>query len=76
MFQDSDFVPSEITDQPNPEDVTEKNQASTHFPYSYPTQSSVVAANLNLDEVALVPIALSTLRVLVNALSLTQAQAT
>ena len=48
-----------VTDQPNPEGVSEKNRAFTHYPYSCPTQSSVIAANLNLDGVALVPIALS-----------------
>ena len=56
MFQDCDFAPSEVTDRPNPEGVTEKNQASTHSPYSCPTQSSAIAANLNLDGVALVPL--------------------
>ena len=59
MFQDCDFASSEVTDRPNPDGVTEKNQASTHFPYSCLTQLSVIAANPNLDGVALVPIALS-----------------
>ena len=59
MFQDCDFAPSKVSDRPNPEGVTEKNQASTHSPYSCPIQSLVIAANLNLDGVALVPTALS-----------------
>ena len=59
MFQDCDFASSEVTDRSNPDGVTERNQASTHSPYSCLTQLSVITANLNLDGVALVPIALS-----------------
>ena len=59
VFQDCDFDSSAVTNRPNPEDVTERNQASTHSKYSCPTQSPIIATNLNLDGVALVSIALS-----------------
>ena len=40
VFQDCDFDPSAVTNRPNPEDVTERNQASTvHIP-RIPAQAS------------------------------------
>lgn len=46
IFQECDFAPAEVTDRPNPEDITERQQAHVH---TCPLPPSENAADVNVD---------------------------